>query len=150
MTIHFPQELQDKFCKKATRIFPREEFAILVGKKIRGGIKILDIHFPAQRLKESSETQIMIYDSWFDDCIEKYKSQNLYPVSTLHSHCYYKPRDLFTGAPGSVEDFSTFAHFKEYLPSLESFGIMKLNKFSNKIKTYLNFWPSQNSFKVLS
>lgn len=84
----FPSRLSRQLYKNCRRIFPNEEYAILLGSQDGDETEIEELYFPPDRLENLSPDFVFAKMSWFVDAGKLADALGLEILGEIHSHCY--------------------------------------------------------------
>lgn len=141
-TILCPKKLVDRFKRAAKSVFPREEYAILIGRRHPDSVyEIFDLYFPPDRADYCTETNVMPQDHWFDGAEEYAQKLGHYVIGDIHSHCYEISDLGAVGAEPSGEDWVSNHEIKSYSKTHDIFAVCSINKRGKKYYSNVQFWP---------
>lgn len=85
--VELPKHLAEEFKVAAKAAFPREEYAIILGKATKGGVyRPSFLYFPPDREPYCTEDKVDVQYLWWDSARKAAKDQNLSILGDLHSH----------------------------------------------------------------
>lgn len=149
-TVVFPARLQNAFKKAAKAAFPREEYALLLGKCDENGeFKVEDLYFPSDRAENSGPYHVDVRDEWFKHAQERYFKQGLIVLGDIHSHCYDSGKETPADMMPSEVDIHSLSYLKDGLePYYSIMGILRLIKKKKSITSKLALYPPIIPYEV--
>lgn len=141
--VFFPDRLSRQFYRRAKKIFPNEEYAILIGKKVPEGLEVHHLYFPTERLNDLSPDHVNTKVNWFETAQEMANTLNLEVLGDVHSHCYVVEEDGMAGTDPSEADWE-WAQAMRYVSGgkYRLLGVVRILKKGGKVSCRTRFWPA--------
>lgn len=143
-TVLFPAYLQRHFAKLARKLFPKEAYCILLGRKLENSpylFHIEDLYIPADLEKHVSPDFVNVQKSWFGMAHEVAFQYGKLVLGDLHSHCYDESSGFSDAAPSEADldripgVSSELAHYYSIL-GIYHLARKKQKKFRGRFKLY--------------
>lgn len=132
MRIEINKKALDRFKKHAARVYPKEAYGILLGKKLANHRYVIcDIHVPAVR---EAHYNYVIPD--YDEIDSIVDSNPIACLGDIHSH----PQDGAVVSPGDYKDWDT--------KDCRIKGILSIRKRLSYKTTELYFWQKRSACPV--
>lgn len=143
----FPAKLSSKLYKRAKKAFPNEEYAILIGKRLKNkDFEVVFLYFPTERLNDQHPEHVNVDQNWFETAHEMALTFGLEVLGDIHSHCY----DVYEegGNPGTDPSEADW-EWAEEMKNISGgkyrlLGIVRVLKKGDKVSCRARFWPAMD------
>ena len=141
--VKFPKNLAASFYRQAKKVYPNEEFAILLAKKKGTLFLIEDLYYPPERLNVLSPDFVPVQHEWFREAEKIARGKNLHIVGDIHSHCYSEEDADYAGTDPSEADWEYAEYMKRSTGDKYALmGIVRVLKKGDKLACKSRFWPA--------
>lgn len=146
MTIRFPKDLFSEFKKRAKEMFPREKYAILMGKRVSKDFWAIEaLWFPEGADDYCTKFHVTVLDSWWEEAKKVAAEQKLELLGDIHSHTHTKP----FGAEASAADFDASNWVRRFMRGAPMvFGVVAIYQTKAGKRARLRFWPGLDPIEV--
>jgi proteasome lid subunit RPN8/RPN11 len=141
--VKFPKNLAASFYRKAKKVYPNEEFAILLAKKKGTLFLIEDLYYPPERLNDRSPDYVPVHPDWFKGAEIAARERGLTIVGDIHSHCYSEEDSDHAGTDPSEDDWEYAEYMKTSTQNkYQLMGIVRILNRGDKLYCQTRFWPA--------
>jgi len=86
MRVKVSRRLLNHFRAEGKRVYPREAFAVLIGKLAGDRAIITDLFIPEGQERYASNTQVKVPRAWWEQANEFAKADGLIVLGDIHTH----------------------------------------------------------------
>lgn len=144
--VELPKSLAEEFKAAAKAAFPREEYAILLGKATKSGVyRPSFLYFPSDRAKFSGKTWVEPQDHWWFEARKAARDQKVSILGDIHVHPY--PADVpqeISGIPSAPDWDSSAYLIKKTRRKQPIMGICCLYETGRGLDCTIRFWTATN------
>lgn len=144
MIVEFPRTLAREFKAEGRLIFPVECYAIILGKALKDDrYKPTALYFPPNALQYSTDRQINVQNSWWEEARAVAKATKVSVLGDLHSHCYDDDWEPDKTCQPSSADLERFQFLRKYTRIKQPiFGICSLYRSKRGMECHYRFWKA--------
>jgi hypothetical protein len=137
MKVTVSRRLLDRFKREAKGAFPRETYAILLGKVNCVGVRITGLYIPENQDKHATHNRVYVQDMWWVVARQLADADKCTVIGELHSHAETSKFEM--DAAPSEGDWDRAPHIDGY-----THGICGVRKYpSGRMLARVRFWPTQ-------
>lgn len=148
LTVRIKRGAERAFKKAAKEAFPREEFALLLGRRGQDAdfwsVEVEKVYFPEGRQAHCSSGSVYTQDSWYVKAKKAAAADGLELVGDIHSHTWRKDHVVKGHSCAPSED--DVDHSGLILPFTEGriaiFGICSVLETKRGLQAKLRFYPA--------
>lgn len=139
MRVTYPRRLLDQFKREAKRIFPKEAYAVLLGKRNGDSVRVTHFYIPDNQERLSTERDVPYANAWLQEARLMAIQEGLDTLGDLHSHPATSEWEQDT-AP-SAQDWDRSLQIKSAIH-----GICSIRRYpSGRMIARTRFWPTHQS-----
>ena len=143
MRVTYSRRLMDHFRREAKHAYPREAFAVLIGRVVGDGVQVTQLYIPDGQREHATPLQITVADAWLREAKRLADASGEIVLGDIHSHVIRCPlshwREDDAPSAGDWEVASNYIH-----------AICYVRKYpSGRLISRITVWPSDLNLKVL-
>lgn len=145
MTVHLPRRLWNSLRIAARDAFPNEEFAILLGKRLKNkDYQIKYLFFPPNRSDTEDPVYVNTQNIWYEAAEKLAKQFKLEVLGDIHTHCYDSSKVV--GVPGAhpseIDWIGAESLRLQTGGKYRLMGIVRVLKKGKRMLCTVRFWPA--------
>jgi hypothetical protein len=136
MRVVYSRSLMDKFRAEAKRIFPKEAFAVLLGRRGDDSVRVTQLYIPEAQEKSCTRTKVHRANAWLGEARRLADTAGIDVLGEIHSHAETSVWQ-HDRAPSEV-DWDRAADVSVV------HGICSVRKYpSGRMVALVKFWPAR-------